>query len=743
MVKSVGSRPVRDPDAARQPEQSATARGDRGAPLPAIGSGPLGPRGGWPVGDTHDAGFARRAKLPVPGGASTTPAASSGTEPPAAGASASAAGAPQPAAGGERDPLSAQRVFDILAHSDRARAGDFGRTGKSWISPTEWGNKSLINRLIRYPDYPQWRARLEPVVHELGLLPRGEALPEPAKAREIFDAQALVDALTRSRDQQRAWRARNPGKAMTSRLGVKSSGVTKKWVRGDGTLLKPPNKVAALPGYGDLQGAIRGLLGELGHGDMAAALPASASGIQDRVQAATIAQVLAALQADPQRSLLSVANEIGLTVSTLDKYVAKDGTIRKPEILRAMPDYPAYAEQIRASQRALQITPQAAANDFMDKCDARLAQVAVAARLLREDASMEVSAAARAASVSESLTRTLVDDRGAIRDASQVRRIIGGFDEVASKRLESLLARLGARLEPGAGSSSAGAAGTSQGAPMKEILLKGAGTAPDRMLVLASDTTDPGTGTRGRLGTLYAQNPSLVQGPRSYEPDRHRQPLRWLSTLIAQQFPTAIEVQCHYEARTRTIMVSSNLSGVNADIEKFLAGRGLDRLLSEAATPGLPLAPDASREDRHHAKLSTRLDPASDPHPTPLSDEILAAIAEKRFAVPRRSYVFDKRQTNLHAERRLANFARDAFDTKLAIDQLAGTMRPCGTCADAIGTPDDAHRGPYWLSKAARAGVDGRADIQRAAGAGRGSSVTRSRDGGLTFDHDTDSDSDA
>lgn len=70
---------------------------------------------------------------------------------------------------------------------------------------------------------------------------------------------------------------------------------------------------------------------------------------------------------------------------------------------------------------------------------------------------------------------------------------------------------------------------------------------------------------------------------------------------------------------------------------------------------------------------------------------------------------------NLHAERRLADFARQSTGQDMDIDMLAGTMRPCGTCADAIEAPLETHRGPYWMSKASTAGRDVPADIQRSA----------------------------
>jgi hypothetical protein len=98
---------------------------------------------------------------------------------------------------------------------------------------------------------------------------------------------------------------------------------------------------------------------------------------------------------------------------------------------------------------------------------------------------------------------------------------------------------------------------------------------------------------------------------------------------------------------------------------------------------------------------------------------------------------------DLHAERRIARYMGDHFGRSMDRTQLAGTMRPCGTCADEIGAGPDEHRGPFWMSKSSRVGTVSDADIDRQARAGVGTSITLARDGRLTFGHDTDSDSDA
>ena len=189
-----------------------------------------------------------------------------------------------------------------------------------------------------------------------------------------------------------------------------------------------------------------------------------------------------------------------------------------------------------------------------------------------------------------------------------------------------------------------------------------------------------------------------------------------------------------------TIVVSSNKVSVNKAIRDFLHSGGLERLLNEP----MPKyeGPWAARIAGHHAKLSRRMNPAADPHWGSASDAVLAAIAERRFRVPTTPHTYDRKEVDLHAERRIKAFLRTKMRASIDPANLAGTMRPCGTCADEIGADRNAHRGPFWTSGAAIAGVDVEASIERHAREGMGTSATRT-DTGATFAIDTDSDSDA
>jgi predicted amidophosphoribosyltransferase len=270
---------------------------------------------------------------------------------------------------------------------------------------------------------------------------------------------------------------------------------------------------------------------------------------------------------------------------------------------------------------------------------------------------------------------------------------------------------------------------------MKPLRIAGAGSAPDRVLVVRPNTVDPGPNVRNRLAAIYQTNQELVHAPRDYGVDRQRQPLRWLSSMLRQRFSKSVEVQCYFDASRRSIVVSSNVSTVNEDIRRFLASAEFGRLLAEPAPPHVD---NKDRLARHHAKLLRRMDPASDPHFGAASDAVLAAIAERRFQVPSRTYPVD-----LHAERRINNHMVSEFGSRVETEQLAGTMRPCSSCADELEAKPDVHRGPAWMSRASRRGFDHDENVDRQVQAGIGTSITRSRKNRLTFEHDTDSDSDA
>ena len=682
--------------------------------------------------------------------------------------------------GAERQALTAR---DILQHLLGREAGTGGKNPalRSWTSPATWEKDKLAQRLSTYEGYGEVRTELEGVAKRLRLIGAQDALPEaPADARRLFDARMLVQVLQQVRDRQRAQaqgRNDNPSLQQALHVGVGvPANVVAGWVGADGHLKKPVRLVSQLPGYSAAVPELRRLLTELAFGEVAAQLPDGPLATQ-KVSAEQIARALVMMADDRSKAVGKIAIEVGLSPAKLSGFVSRDGTFKNPEKVARMPDYGEHAETIRDALTRMQRPDQAAlfpaaaqpdesealpgtepaprpstmtADTFLRKAEAHLPKVIEVAQRVRDDPSVRLWDAAESAHVSKALLRVFFDDRGSLRDARAMGRMLSEVDAHALASIEQLMGRLQARLARASGEgSSAGASASAAAradAAMKPLRLQGAGRANDRVLIVDKNTVDPGPKVKGRRADIYAQNPSLVHGPRSYEPDRQRQPLRWLSTVLREhfadkaQFASGGEVQCAFDAASGTIVVSSNKVSVNKQIRDFLHSGGLDRLL----TRPMPRyeGPLAERVERHHTKLANRMDPAADPHLGAASDEILAAIAERRFRVPTQRHEYDHKEVDLHAERRIKAFLRTKMRSSIDPANLAGTMRPCGTCSDEIGADRNAHRGPFWTSGAAAAGVDLEASIERHVREGMGTSATRT-DKGVTFSYDTDSDSDA
>jgi hypothetical protein len=73
------------------------------------------------------------------------------------------------------------------------------------------------------------------------------------------------------------------------------------------------------------------------------------------------------------------------------------------------------------------------------------------------------------------------------------------------------------------------------------------------------------------------------------------------------------------------------------------------------------------------------------------------------------------------------------------LDLLAGTRRACGFCAADLGLGSEHTRGPFWLSHGGKAFLDADGIIEENKANSVGTYVTRTRDGRLTVDYNTDS----
>ncbi|CAM3980948.1 hypothetical protein ACAN107058_20995 [Paracidovorax anthurii] len=624
------------------------------------------------------------------------------------------------------DPSLAKPLHEEVGMSSRL-------TLSSWMLADGSLNKSL-GIVSRLPKYDDWQEEIKELLRALGHHKTADDLPKVAQRKKDMQASVIARALEWIAED----RSRLP-RVFASQLGVSGMSLVE-YIGSDGAHFDF-DRIAALADYATHFESIRGSLQRMGRGDVAASLR------------------------EPPAQVLLPSGE---------------------------------AVQARMSVSA-----------FLGRAEAHLDQIADVAKLLRDNPGMDMDTAANLIGASKPTVRILLDGRGAVRDARSIEGHFDGMDSASSARLPQLLDRLSRRLEGSeAAPAAAGGpmktmllkgysvsklqpsavvasradgprAGTGQPQPAVTVAEPGAGGSqeiddiptgialteqdeddapqprprgrsvarvPDRTIIVDHRTEQPSVGSGDMLKRIYRnENASLVRPPRSFEPDRQRQPLRWLSTVLKQEFPGGLEVQCYFEPRESegknkgVVVVSSNSTKVNADLEAFLMGGRLQALLAEKA-PAQPLSKHAPREQRHLAKLASRME-GVDPHPTEASTAVLEAIAAGRFRVPRHDY--DSGPTPfLHAERRIKDYVRDAFDAPLELDRLAGTMRPCGNCADELDAGPERPRGPFFMSKASRPGVTGKEDIERNVRERRGTSVTMARGGRLTFKHDSDSDSD-
>jgi hypothetical protein len=116
-------------------------------------------------------------------------------------------------------------------------------------------------------------------------------------------------------------------------------------------------------------------------------------------------------------------------------------------------------------------------------------------------------------------------------------------------------------------------------------------------------------------------------------------------------------------------------------------------------------------------------------------------MAQARFRVPPDPAYQHGKAIDLHAERRIKDAFQEATGEALKLRSLAGTMRPCTVCAEDLGLPSSARRGPAWLSRAAQAFYDAKEIVERNVGQSIGTYASLTKAGKLSVNYNTDSDS--
>ncbi len=660
------------------------------------------------------------------------------------------AGAPK----GSRQNTTAAAVYQILLErSKRGSTSTIARAVKvpegtvgRWINEKRWQSGELLSTLTKMQDYAEHRDAIDALAKDMGLT--SEDLPPPAaKQRGQMSSDLLKAALELMRAKQGenlVGRGRTPGmlSAVAGPLNLDRRTLGA-WLTPTGAPAKPLDALARLPGYEQVRGDLQRLFSALGHREVADSLPLPGdSNATHKMTAALLVEALQKIKTDGGGSSAVIGAALGVQRTLIRQYIVlEDVSLRSPQLVRNLPDYAQHRDAIAVALAALGHEQQARdlplpfvdAERFLNVLRNDMPRVVDAIKRMQSNPTLSPRDAAQAANVLPEAFTAVVDANGALRQRRDVYDALSTFGSHLMPGIDEELARLRATVS---GKAPVAAAPRE----MARFELPAHGSIPGKVFIVRPSTGDPGPKAKNRLEKIYANNADLVRLPRSYETERPRQMLRWLSTVIKDRFPTAREIQCYFHAGSGQIVVASNTNEANAELEEFFATGGAEELAEHAE------ASSGAREARHAGKLRKSLAnadtlTAGNSGAMP-QDKVRAAIAAGRFRVPRTSFNERGSTIKLHAERRIQHYVRETFGELLDRRLLAGTMRPCGTCADELGLDDGERRGPFWLSRAGQAFADTPRIIERNIASGVGTFVTKTREGRVTTDHDTDSDSD-
>ncbi|HTH75608.1 MAG TPA: hypothetical protein VL635_14500 [Trinickia sp.] len=629
----------------------------------------------------------------------------------------------------------------VIARDVLAPDGTVGR----WINAKRWQSGELQVALSKMPDYAQRRDAIDALAKTMHLT--SEDLPSPPAKQRVQVSAALLKAALESmlakQDEQLVGRGRTPGmlSAVAGPLGLERRTLGA-WLNADGTPAKPLDAFARLPDYAQVRGDLQLLFSRLGHQEVADSLHVPGDSGTHKMSTALLVDILRKIEGERASSSGTIGAALGVQPSLVRKYVSlEQSSLRELDLIRNMPDYAQHRESLAASLAALGHTQQARdlplpwvdAERLLNALRSEMPRFIDAMNTLQRNPALSPREAAVQANLLPEALTAVIGAGGVLRQRGDVHDTLSRFGSHLVPGIDEALARLHAVAS---GKIDVAAAPRE----MARFELPARGSIPGKVFIVRPSTGDPGPKAKNRLEKIYANNEDLVRLPRSYGTERPRQMLRWLSTVLKNRFPAAREVQCYFHVGTRQIVVASNTNEANADLARFFDERGAGDLAAYAQ------ASLDAREKRHAGKLGHAL--ASAPNRLveqgrgTLEEQVRAAIAAGRFHVPRERFSERGSTVSLHAERRILHYVRETFDESMDRRLLAGTMRPCGSCADELGFDDKARRGPFWLSRPAQAFVDTPRIIERNIADGVGTYVTKTREGRVTTDYDTDSDSD-
>ncbi|MBK3786106.1 hypothetical protein G3A43_38475 [Paraburkholderia aspalathi] len=436
------------------------------------------------------------------------------------------------------------------------------------------------------PDYPLFRDRLNVLARALRLT--AENLPQPSAGPQAMDAPALkamLQTLIGHGAKRGTARGKNAGLLgiVAQKSGYKESTIAGWLSVVDGSLKRPAAAVARLPGYAQARDDLQQLFTRLGHVETAASLPVSGEGTIQKMTAALLVDVLRAFPASGKAQLWKIGAAVGVDASCLALHVVPaDGSLHDIGAVQRMPDYAQHREALADALTALGQHAQADAlplplvdaGQFLQVLRRDLARIVAAMNALRSTPAVSPREAAMQADVHPEAFTAVIGDGGVVRERTAVCALLTHFHGFLIPGVEEQLDRL---QETSLGKPVAAMPGPA----MKRMKLPAQGTIPAKVFIVRSSTGDPGVRKANRLEKIYANNPDQVREPRSHEVNRARQMLRWQSTVLKTRYPESREIQSYYHAREQTIVVSSNLNGVNAQLTTQL-GRGKLSQMAEA-----------------------------------------------------------------------------------------------------------------------------------------------------------------
>ncbi|WP_299538629.1 DUF4157 domain-containing protein [uncultured Streptomyces sp.] len=271
------------------------------------------------------------------------------------------------------------------------------------------------------------------------------------------------------------------------------------------------------------------------------------------------------------------------------------------------------------------------------------------------------------------------------------------------------------------------------------------GGAQNRTLHRTNPPEENQTAALNATGRIY-QGSGNTRPPKDFAAARTTQSMRWISTLakdyLGQVSSPAEEVQV--SAIGTDLYISANQNQHNAKLRALAEEHPNAKAFAKALVGafGTPDAAAMGRFARHTGKLSDRVVEGE-------TDEgDYAEIAGMTVKVPGD---VSKDDDGLHAERRLQKI--EGFDPARTV----GVKRPCVVCYTQIyATPVaegnvEVYPGPLWPSKAANKGMEDYEEesvedyakyLHELVDAVGGTYITFTQDGDLTWDQNSDSDTD-